>query len=475
MNTSRKSSLEGHGSSESDNIVRNKTCWFYFKPSYILGCPCLSETDEQSSNCNFDNNLFNMRQVVKKLQNEISSWKHGDPVENQINNCYNMHFFSKHLHQLHLDYIIRGNRIKSWLIIALSVVSCIRFFTLILIEEEYAIYFGSVQNFLGNPGKVMYVTLGFLSLESFWIRTVFIVKENGINMAYLSTYMCPTLQVDPNSERSKKELQGKFFTGKVSIVIFLVLMLSWQVLTTITRISLEGSFIRSVVWLLWSVFNVFVSLIAMVDFIDVPLFWSIAIGTQMTRQETLLDETRRLRDCKNAFTARMIYLSIESKYEDLKIYMTRSNMVSGMFVFPLNLCSTFINGSLIYAAINLDQYPALMIITYCLAFMCVGQTMAIMVGSAVVMTITRQIHVVLCSIPHRLSHSYLTRNHRWNLDAMTKCLGGHRPPIVIWGMEGEVYNSQVLYENLASTILFVLQFMELAKGSFGTGAFNTIQ
>ena len=50
---------------------------------------------------------------------------------------------------------------------------------------------------------------------------------------------------------------------------------------------------------------------------------------------------------------------------------------------------------------------------------------------------------------------------------LTKSMGSDRCPIAIRGAEGKIYDQDAIYENLSSTLLMVLQFLELMNGNFG--------
>ena len=74
---------------------------------------------------------------------------------------------------------------------------------------------------------------------------------------------------------------------------------------------------------------------------------------------------------------------------------------------------------------------------------------------------------MLCCFPHRVSHSFLTMKQKRELLELTKSMGSDRCPIAIRGAEGKIYDQDAIYENLSSTLLMVLQFLELMNGNFG--------
>ena len=414
-----------------------------------------------------------LKSVFLSTWNEIRSWKSADPIQNQIDNAYNLCYFSVPLNQLHIPNINKGKRLKSYLLISLSLISCIRFFVLSLCgtkSDDQELFIGSVQNYMGVSAKVMYLTIGFLSLESLTIRAVFVYMENRLKMSYISIYFCPSLELESDPTAIRKRLQKTFFTGKVTMIMFLILMGSWHILTTITRVQSETSKFRSIIWILWTTFNFTISVIAMIDFINVPMFWALFVATQKRRQEIILQTTSSLVMIRSASDAKQLFELFKERNEQLSKCMSQFNLVSRMFVFPINICSMFINGSLIFGAIYAEEKESIFIITVLLAVLCVNQSMAIMVGSATMMTTTRRIYRVLCNIPSHVSHTFLSLKQKQSLDQLTKSIGGYRSPLAIWGLEGEVYDSRALYENLSSTFLLVIQFLELTRGFFGNRA-----
>jgi len=362
----------------------------------------------------------------------------------------------------------------------LSLVSAVRFFSLALIplpSPEYDIIVGSVQHTLGSLGKVMNLVMGFFSLESFIIRGVFIVQEDSGNMFYMAVYMTNTLVNDPNSGRTKKFLQTKFFEGKKTLIKLLSLVVSWHLMTCFIRISDEVSdqvsnqhpLQRSLFWILWTFFNIGISFVAVVDYISVPMLRSINGGSQATRQITLLEEATTLvfgKAHSSWQTEELVqtqYHSFIEKYCELKSYMSASTKVYGMFVFPHNFCSTFINGSLIFGVIHVSNNWFLLPIIASLAYLCVNQIWIIMTKTAKVTETSLKIYRVLCSLPNRRSNTYLTLKQRRVMQEITKCLGGDRAPIAVKGVEGRIYNSEAVFENISSTISLVIQFLELTR------------
>ena len=411
-----------------------------------------------------------LKSLFLSTWNEFCSWNSGDPIQNQIDNSYNLCYFSVPMNQLHIPNINKGKRLKSYLLISLSLISCVRFFVLSLYgtkSDDQELFIGSVQSYMGVSAKVMYLTMGFLSLESFTIRAVFVYMENRMKMSYLSIYFCPSLGLESDPTATRKGLQKAFFTGKVTMMMFLILMGSWHIITTVIRLQSETSEFRSMIWIVWTALNFTISVIAMIDFINVPTFWAIAVATQKRRQEVILEIASSLVMTRSASDAKRLFELFKERNEQLSNYMSQFNLVSGMFVFPINICSTFINGSLIFGTIHAEEKGSIFVITALLAFLCVNQSMAIMVGSATMMTTTRKIYRVLCNIPSHVSHTFLSWKQKQSLDQLTKSIGGRRSPLAIWGREGEVYDSRALYENLLSTFLLVIQFLELTRGFFG--------
>ena len=407
-----------------------------------------------------------LNSLVYSATQEISSWRHGDPIENQINNCHHLYYFSKRLDELHLKHINVKRRTRSWIIATLSLISTLRFFALAVrnIPEDMALTVGSVQGHLNPIGRVMYLVLAFVSLESFWIRCVFIRTENNNQLWYLSTFLCHTLEEDPNAYRTKKFLQNKFYSGKVMTTKFLSLVILYHFLTTLSRLMIESSAISIFLWILWTTLNLLISTIAVIDYTNVCMLRYVTGGGQATRLITLFEEVINLVKCQDRRETKKLFTSVITKYTELKTYMTCSSRVAGKFVFPHNLCSTFINGSLIFCLVNTQENYIILSVVAMITHVCMKQTMNIMTGPAKVTLVSRKIHRILCCLPNRLSHQFLTTKQKKDLLEITKSLGNDRCPIAIRGAEGKIYDSDAVYENLSSTLLMVLQFLELMRG-----------
>ena len=416
--------------------------------------------------CNLTMSCFNW--LVHSATQEIFLWKHGDPIENQIKNSHNFYYFSKRLDELHLKHINVKRRTRSWIIVIICLISTFRFFALAVrdIPEDMALMVGSVQGHLTPIGRVMYLVLAFVSLESFWIRCVCIWMENKNQLWYLSSFLCHTLDGDPNADRTKKFLQNKFYYGEVMTTKFVSLVILYHFLTTISRLMIESSVISMFLWILWTTLNLLISTIAVLDYTNVCLLRYVVGGGQATRLITLFEEVINLVKCQDRRETKKLFTSVITKYTELKSYMTSSSRMAGKFVFPHNLCSTFVNGSLIFCLVNTKENYIILSVVAMITHVCVKQTMNIMTGAAKVTLVSRKIHRILSCLPNRPSHQFLTIKQKKDLLEVTKSIGNHRCPIAIRGAEGKIYDSDAVYENLSSTLLMVLQFLDLMRGDF---------
>ena len=404
-----------------------------------------------------------MRRLRKYLQDVWTTWQVGDPLLNMVNTCHSRYFWSKPMNELHLTYIDSRGRFMNWLFILLMIISALRFSLLVSQEfdEDQEILVGSVQGFLGFSGKVMYLVLLFMSLESALIRFILLVQENNCSLSFLSLHVYGNLDQHPNLARTKKLLQMKFFATRKVLIQLLLAITAWHVITTAMRVWNEDSWPRIVVWIAWSVFNYVLSLNAVLDYIDMPLVRSISGTIQVTRLLAVEEESQKLLKSTDLHTTQLHLRSLVRQYNEIQTLMNYSRKLGGLFMFPHNVCSTVINGALVFGLIHLKHEPILLTIMGCIAYLTMNQVWSIMTGSAKMTRFSQRLHETLAVLPHHACYSFLSRNDKRVVQQIVKCLGSSRPPIALRGAEGKIYNSMAVFENISSTLLMVIQFRQL--------------
>ena len=404
-----------------------------------------------------------MRRLCKYLKNVWTTWQFGDPLLNLVNTCQSRYFFSKPINELHLTYFDGQRRFINWLFILLMIISAFRFSLLMSqqFNEGQEILVGSVQGFLGFSGKAMYLVWVFMSLESGLVRLAMIVKENSCSFSYLSLQICGTLDNDPNFARTKKLLQMKFFAMKKVLLKLLLAITSWHVITTVMRVRNEDSWTRIVVWIAWSIFNYVLSLNAVIDYVELPLLRSMSGMTQVTRLLAVEEESQKLLKSTDLQTTQLHFRTLITQYNDVQTLMNHSRKSAGLFMFPRNVCSTVINGALVFGLIHLKDESLLLIIMGSITYITMNQVWVVMTGSAKMTQFSHRLYETLAILPHHACYSFLSRNDKRIVQQIVKCLGSSRPPIALTGAEGKIYNSMAVFENITSTILMVIQFRQL--------------